>query len=534
MRGWISEDLQDGRAHAAAARIMGGWWWMLWLGGRARGMRPAISEAFGRWRRGRAKEKRNTDRPRFEAGEIMGGTHACWEKVRPTYGRTHVGRRYDASNLRPTNLAFRSGGSSFQSSHVGVYDAVSFFEKIRLATFDRAAAKLESDITNEADYPEKGEVVLDIRAARGFIHAYRHVAVGRDTVYKMADDAGGPIGGPLSGTLSRVVLCADEHDECPFLAGAGDTWLTRYEDDVLVISRRCPACARARINSIYSHPFEEERANVRKNATGVDETTDEISVSWMDFELKLIPRGSGRWRLEMGELRNVVPSPNMRASDSRQHACVPSPNMRACVRRPPNMRASNLAFRSGSIGSSFESSQVATPTSIGGSARGARSEQEPRSEKKRKPRRGTPKIKKKSVEEETGGHHVQAQADLQGGYYPSSGLCPPSALCPPSGLCPPPGLSPPSGLSLCPPSGLSLCPPSDLCPPPGLSPSPGLCPSPALSLCPPPDLSPSPGLSPPPDLSPSPDVGHAACRLPSAARARVFRYPSTVLPPQQR
>ena len=40
-----------------------------------------------------------------------------------------------------------------------------------------------------------------------------------------------------------------------------------------------------------------------KNATGVDKTTEGISVSWMDFVLKLIPRGSGRWRLEMGELR---------------------------------------------------------------------------------------------------------------------------------------------------------------------------------------------------------------------------------------
>ena len=77
--------------------------------------------------------------------------------------------------------------------------------------------------------------------------------------------------------------------------------MIRYEDDVLVISRRCPACVRARINSPYSHSFEEERANVRKN--GVGETTEEISVSW-----KMIPRGS--WR-------NSSPS-NLRLPSGRE------------------------------------------------------------------------------------------------------------------------------------------------------------------------------------------------------------------------
>ena len=74
--GWISEDLQDGRAHAAASRIMGGW--MLWLGGRARGasacsgrlagrIRPAIR---GLWLETRPRE-RETDHGRQHAAACM-------------------------------------------------------------------------------------------------------------------------------------------------------------------------------------------------------------------------------------------------------------------------------------------------------------------------------------------------------------------------------------------------------------------------------------------------------------------------------
>ena len=76
-----------GRAHAAVG----------WPGGYVR-----RSEAFG-WRRGRAKERRTTDRPRFEAGEIMGG----WT---PTHLPTQI-HMHDPIENSPVFQCFSRGGS---------------------------------------------------------------------------------------------------------------------------------------------------------------------------------------------------------------------------------------------------------------------------------------------------------------------------------------------------------------------------------------------------------------------------------------
>ena len=88
--GWVG-----GRAGSRSERMqrpLGSWVGGCcgWAGGLAGCVRR--SEAFG-WRRGRAKERRTTDRPRFEASEIMGG----WAPTHlPTQIHMHhpIGKNY--------------------------------------------------------------------------------------------------------------------------------------------------------------------------------------------------------------------------------------------------------------------------------------------------------------------------------------------------------------------------------------------------------------------------------------------------------
>ena len=124
-----------GRAHATVG----------WPGGCVR-----RSEAFGCWRRGRAKERRTTDRPRFEAGEIMGG----WT---PTHLPTQI-HMHDPIENSPVFQCFSRGGSVpvfFPGASSTIWAAFSsrqweFLGRSRFLMFSR------SSVVHTADRIPKG------------------------------------------------------------------------------------------------------------------------------------------------------------------------------------------------------------------------------------------------------------------------------------------------------------------------------------------------------------------------------------------